>query len=191
MHMKANETMGELRSGPMRKAEFESLTAQLQTSLYQAARSMLPSDAAAEDAVLETYLQAWRCFGKFETGTNCGGWMFRILLNVVRHERRKWAWRFRSTSFLEDSLPAPPLPSPHLKDCAILAALREIPPRYAHVVILSDVHDFTYKEIQASLGVPIGTVMSRLSRGRDLLRRKLLGRALDYGIFTGKCRNRG
>ena len=165
--------------------EFEALTLPLQKALYQSARSMLGNNASAEDVVLETYLQAWRSFDKFELGTNCRAWMFRILLNVVRHERRKWSWRiqFPSTPELFEKTLASPVPvAEELQDQEILAALRDIPQQYAEVVILCDVQEFSYKEIQTALGIPIGTVMSRLSRGRELLRKKLAGRAAEFGI---------
>lgn len=168
-----------------RHEEFETLTLPLQKMLYQAARSMLGNNASAEDAVLETYLQAWRSFDNFELGTNCRAWMFGILFNVVRHERRKWAWRIFSPSnpeVFERTLAAPARVAEELEDQEILSALREIPQRYSEVVILCDVQEFSYKEIQAALGIPIGTVMSRLSRGRELLRGKLAGRAAEIGI---------
>jgi RNA polymerase sigma-70 factor (ECF subfamily) len=165
--------------------EFEGLTLPLQKVLYQSARSMLGNNAAAEDAVLETYLQAWRSFDKFELGTNCRAWMFRILLNVVRHERRKWAWRFqfpKTPEVFEKTLAYHAPVAEELADQEILAALREIPQKFSEVVILCDVQEFSYKEIQTTLDIPIGTVMSRLSRGREMLRGKLAHRADELGF---------
>lgn len=166
-----------------KRAAFEALTLPLQKALYQSARSMLGSNASAEDVVLETYLQAWRSFDKFEIGTNCKAWMFRILLNVARHERRKWSWRFQFPStqeIFEKTLASPEPMGQTLEDREILAALCQIPQQYADVVILCDVQEFSYKEILRTLGVPIGTVMSRLSRGRELLPGKLARQAAEF-----------
>lgn len=168
--------------------DFETLALPHRDALYQSARSITANDAAAEDAVLETYLQAWKSFARFQPGTNCRAWLFGILFNVIRHERRKWTSRFsffEQTEVIEQTLPASsPMPE-DLKDQEILAALRAIPQRYSEVVLLSDVQEFTYKEIQEALGIPIGTVMSRLSRGRQLLRGKLASRAAEYRIGCG------
>lgn len=165
--------------------EFEVLALPHRDALYQSARSVLFNPAAAEDAVLETYLQAWKSFSRFERGTNCRAWMFGILFNVIRHERRKWTSRFnflKKQEVLEQTVEAAvPVPE-SLDDEEILGALRAIPQTYSEVVILADVQEFSYKEIQDALGIPIGTVMSRLSRGRQLLREKLANRAAEFGI---------
>jgi RNA polymerase sigma-70 factor (ECF subfamily) len=166
------------------------LTLPHRDALYQSARSILANAAAAEDAVLETYLQAWKSFARFQTGTNCRAWLFGILFNVIRHERRKWTSRFSffdKSDTLEQTLPARTTVAENLEDQEILAALRAIPQIYSEVVVLSDVQEFSYKEIQQALGVPIGTVMSRLSRGRQLLREKLASRAAEYGIGGSAC----
>jgi RNA polymerase sigma-70 factor (ECF subfamily) len=167
------------------RQEFEVLALPHRDALYRSARSMMSNDAAAEDAVLETYLRAWKSFSRFEPGTNCRAWLFGILFNVVSHERRKWTSRFcffEKQELLEQTLPAATSVSEILEDQEILAALREIPQVYSEVVLLSDVQEFSYKEIQDALKIPIGTVMSRLSRGRQLLRGKLAARAAEYGI---------
>ncbi|HMD49291.1 MAG TPA: sigma-70 family RNA polymerase sigma factor [Bryobacteraceae bacterium] len=173
--------------------EFEALTLPHRDALYQSARSMMANAAAAEDAVLETYLQAWKSFSRFQPGTNCRAWLFGILFNVIRHERRKWTSRvsfIEKPEILEQTLAAQPSNHETLADEEILTALREIPQIYSEVVLLSDVQEFSYKEVQEALGIPIGTVMSRLSRGRQLLRSKLAGRAADYGI-GGTSRQEG
>ena len=171
-----------------RGQDFESLALPLHKALYQCARSLMANNAAAEDAVMETYLQAWKSFSRFERGTNCRAWLFAILFNVIRHERRKWTFRFRffeKQEVLEQTLRATTPVSELLEDQDILAALREIPQIYSEVVLLSDVQEFSYKEIQEALNIPIGTVMSRLSRGRQLLRTKLASTAAEYRIGTG------
>ena len=152
--------------------------------LYRTAASMMRSRTEAEDAVQETYLQAWKSFQRFTPGTNCRAWLFRILFHVIAHQRRKWFSRFIPTerADLEQTMTySAPVPN-DLTDEEILSAVRKIPQQYAEVVMLADVHEFSYKEIQETLGIPIGTVMSRLSRGRQLLRAQLPGSAAQIGI---------
>lgn len=143
--------------------------------LFRTAASVLGNRAEAEDAVQEAYLQAWKSFARFTPGTNCRAWLFGILFHVISHQRRKWLNRFvlREPRAFDDMLPcASPAPE-QLTDQEILAAVRELPAIFAEVVLLADVQEFSYKEIQEALGIPIGTVMSRLSRGRRLLRAQL------------------
>jgi RNA polymerase sigma-70 factor (ECF subfamily) len=127
----------------------------------------------AHDLVQEAYLQAWKAFHRFEPGTNCRAWLFKILINEIRHYRRRW---FNSKtvpeadqSFEETLAFEPPVPE-HIQDEDVLAALDEIPREFREVILLSDVQEFSYKEIAEMLGIPVGTVMSRLSRGRKQLR---------------------
>ena len=90
----------------------------------------MANTAAAEDAVMETYLQAWKAFSRFQPGTSCRAWLFAILLNVIRHERRKWTFRFHffeKQEVLEQTLPAAAPVSEFLEDREIVATLREIP----------------------------------------------------------------
>jgi RNA polymerase sigma-70 factor, ECF subfamily len=165
---------------------FETETLPHQNALYQSARSLLGSAAEAEDAVQETYLLAWKSFGNFQPGTNCRAWLFSILFNVVRHQRRKWLFRFRLTddpSVFERTVTALSPTREELLDEEILAALKALPQQYAEVVLLADVQEFSYKEISQATGRPIGTVMSRLSRGRELLRNALSKAAEERGIF--------
>jgi RNA polymerase sigma-70 factor, ECF subfamily len=143
--------------------------------LFRTAVSMLGSRAEAEDAMQEAYLQAWKSFGRFTPGTNCRAWLFKILFHTVSHHRRKWLGRWVSQDLqsMEDRLADKPMVPEHLTDEGVLSAFRKIPPKYAEAVMLADVHEFTYKEIQDTLGIPIGTVMSRLNRGREALRTHL------------------
>ena len=143
--------------------------------LFRTALSLMGSRAEAEDALQETLLQAWKSFHRFEPGTNCRAWMFKILFHVVSHQRRKWRrlWLAEDPQTLEETLVAKTEIPEHLTDEELLEALRRIPRQYAEVVMLADVQEFSYKEIQDMLGIPIGTVMSRLSRGRGALRAQL------------------
>jgi RNA polymerase sigma-70 factor (ECF subfamily) len=154
---------------------FETIALPHAKDLFRMASSLLRNSSEAEDAVQECLLQAWNCFGRFEPGTNCRAWLFKILFHVVSHQRRKWQrmWLAEDPQMLEDTLAARPEISDELTDEDLLAAFRKVPQRYAEVVMLADVQEFTYKEIQETLGIPIGTVMSRLNRGRHYLRTEL------------------
>lgn len=153
--------------------------------LYRTAARILGDRARAEDVVQEVYLQAWKSFHRFETGTNCRAWLFKILFHCVNHHRRKW-FRFpllkETEEFLEANIPAPSPVAERLTDGDILTALERIPTAFRSVVLLVDVEEFAYKDAAEILSVPIGTVMSRLNRGRKLLREQLREVAHSYGI---------
>ena len=153
--------------------------------IFRTATRILGDRARAEDVSQEVYLQAWKSFGRFESGTNCRAWLFKILFHCVNHHRRKW-FRFpqlrESEEFLEANLVAPVPVSETISDGAILAALDKVPADFRAAVMLVDVEEFAYKEAADILEVPIGTVMSRLSRGRKLLREMLVETAGEYGI---------
>jgi len=153
--------------------------------LFRTALRVIGDRSVAEDLVQETFLQAWKSFHRFEMGTNCRAWLFKILLNVVHHHRRRW-YNSRTTidtdDLLEDTVPyEAPIPQ-HLSDEEVLAALEAIPSQYREVILLADVEEFSYKEIATALGIPVGTVMSRLSRGRRLLRKGLKEFAVRYRL---------
>jgi RNA polymerase sigma-70 factor (ECF subfamily) len=165
-------------------ADFESEALPHMADLYRTATSILRSRTEAEDAVQEAYLQAWKSFDRFTPGTNCRAWLFRVLFHVISHQRRKWYSRFVLTerAVLEEMRVSPAAVSENLSDEEVLGAFRKIPQQYAEVVMLADVQEFSYKEIQETLSIPIGTVMSRLSRGRQLLRQHLGSCAAQMGI---------
>ena len=163
-------------SVPQTLDEFENITMPVMNDLYRTARRTLGSQTEAEDVVQETYLQAWKSFHRFEPGTNIRAWMFKIMFHVIHHHRRK-AYRLvtlrEEEELFFEQLPYEPPVEQELRDEDVLAALDQVPERYRSVILLADVQEFSYKEIQEMLGVPIGTVMSRLSRGRKLLRDSL------------------
>lgn len=153
--------------------------------IFRTATRILGDRARAEDVAQEVYLQAWKSFDRFEPGTNCRAWLFKILFHCVNHHRRKW-FRFpllkETEEFIESTLTAPePIPE-HITDAEILAALDRVAGDFRAVVLLVDVEEFAYKEAADILGIPIGTVMSRLSRGRKALREQLGAVAESYGI---------
>ena len=168
-----------------RADEFEAAALPHLNDIYRTAARLLGAGSGADDVVQDVYLQAWKSFSQFELGTNCRAWLFKILFHTVHHYRRKWL-NIRMVKESEDILErtvadAPPLPE-QITDEEMLAALTEVPQDFRAVVLLIDVEEFSYKEAAGILNVPIGTVMSRLSRGRRLLREKLVDLAQSYGI---------
>jgi RNA polymerase sigma-70 factor, ECF subfamily len=144
--------------------------------LFRLAMWLERNRSAAEDLVQETLTQALQSFHRFTPGTNCRAWLVSILQHV-RAKRHRAEGRAPLDIAVEeqeaDTLPfVPPIPE-HLTDEDLLQALRQIPVAYQEVILLCDVQEMTYKEIAAALNIPIGTVMSRLHRGRDLLRQSL------------------
>jgi len=136
-------------------------------ALLRVARRLTLDPASAEDLVQETMLLAWRGFRNFQTGTNARAWLFRILFNAFHGEGRKAALTARPVPF-QDRVP------PGLQEAAEIAeALDAISLEQRTVLLLAVVEGFTCREIAGILGVPIGTVMSRLSRAREELRRSL------------------
>jgi RNA polymerase sigma-70 factor (ECF subfamily) len=162
------------------------------SDIFRTAIRVLGERGRAEDVAQEVYLQAWKSFDRFEAGTNCRAWLFKILFHCVNHHRRKW-FRFPLLKETEEFLEAnvtytEPVPE-QLTDEEILAALDRVPADFRSVVLLVDVEEFAYKEAAEILNVPIGTVMSRLSRGRKLLREQLADCARGYGL--GKTAGEG
>ena len=150
--------------------------------LYRTALRLAANSAEAEDLVQDVYLQAWKSFHKFTIGTNCRAWLFKILINKNMRRSRKWfALAKGSDDMLEGLAYEPPVPE-HLNDEEVLLGLQHIPSYYRETILLTDVEGFSYKETADILAVPIGTVMSRLSRGRKLLRIELANVAPCYGI---------
>jgi RNA polymerase sigma-70 factor, ECF subfamily len=153
--------------------------------LFRTALRVTGERGHAEDVIQEVYLQAWRSFDRFECGTNCRAWLYKILFHCVSHQRRKW-FRFpllkENEEFLEANVVQPATVPQEITDGDVLTALDELPSEFRSVVLLVDVEEFAYKEVAEIMAIPIGTVMSRLSRGRGLLRKHLAELARTYGI---------
>lgn len=180
-----NGSPDSISTGESSMAAFDAEAMPHLNDLFRTAARILGDRTRAEDIVQEVYLQAWKSFHRFEKGTNCRAWLFKILFHCVNHHRRKW-FRFpllkETEEFLETNLVAPSPVVEHLTDGQILAALDRIPAEFRSVVLLVDVEEFAYKDAAEILQVPIGTIMSRLSRGRKLLRGQLQDVARSYGI---------
>jgi RNA polymerase sigma-70 factor (ECF subfamily) len=180
------------------KRVFESEAMPHARSLYGAAMRLTRSPDDASDLVQETLLKAYRAFDQFEPGTNCKAWLFRIMTNAFINKYRR---RVKEKEILEGSerqaaehnlvhLPSkrPFLdPEGHLVDQAlgdeVIAALEDVPVDFRTVVVLSDIEGFSYKEIADICDIPVGTVMSRLFRGRRILQERLFGYAVEAGVL--------
>lgn len=158
--------------------------------LYRTAARLTRDQTTAEDVVQEVFLQAWKSFESYEQGTNCRAWLYQILFFKISHHRRSLAMqsRFFQPDDEEGTLfaqaVAPESVAPHLTDEEVIRAVDNLPIKYRAVVLLADVEEFDYKEIAQILEIPIGTVMSRLSRARQNLRESLSDVAPAYGIKT-------
>jgi len=156
--------------------------------LYSAALRMTRNPVDAEDLVQETYLKAYAAFKQFKPGTNLKAWLYRILTNTFISDYRKRQRQaiHHSTDELEDWQLAQVLANQaggfrsaeaealeRLPDSAIKEAMHALPDEFRLVVYLADVEGFSYKEVSRIMGTPIGTVMSRLHRGRARLRQTL------------------
>ena len=154
--------------------------------LYRTAVRLTMNQTDAEDLIQETFMQAWKSFEHYELGTNCRAWLYKILFNKYDHYRRK---KYTQAKYMQEAdelvfanaAYSAPVPE-HLTDTEIIAALNKLPEHYLSVVLLADVQDFDYKEVAEILDIPIGTVMSRLSRARTQLRKSLAKVAVEYGI---------
>lgn len=157
-------------------------------ALFRSAMWLERNRDEAEDLVQDTLKQALESFHRYTPGTNCRAWLMAIL-HHVRSNRRRAKGRSILVEDPDDQLAAttpfvPPVPE-KLTDEELLAALERIPPQYQEVIVMCDVDELPYKEIAASLAIPIGTVMSRLHRGRSLLRQELSRGAASVVRFPG------
>ncbi len=141
--------------------------------------------SVAEDLTQETFLQAWRSFSRFQRGTSCRAWLQGILHFVWSHERRRRGRDpivFDSVTADEKVLVYDPPTPDRLTDREVLAAFEKLPPALQETILLADVEGLTYREVASALSIPVGTVMSRLNRGRRMLRSALAESARARGI---------
>ena len=164
------------RDEPSAWAAFEGEVLPHADRLFRLAMWFLRNRADAEDVVQDTMMQALKSFHRFQPGTNCRAWLTTILQHIVSN-RRRTAGRSIVVDDPEDRIAqtvafVPPVPQ-ELTDGRVLASLRRLPTMFQEVILLCDVEDFSYKEAAEALAIPIGTVMSRLHRGRAQLRVEL------------------
>ena len=186
------------------KEEFENACLEHMRSLYNAASRLTQNSADAEELVQDTYLKAFRFSNRFEPGTNLRAWLFRIQTNTFinnyrrkEHERR-YQERVHSDPLYDEILdreawafaanPESHAFSRFFKE-ELELALDRLPQEFRLVIVLSDVEGFSYKEISEMVCCPIGTVMSRLHRGRRMLQRELVDYAVEMGIGTEREEN--
>lgn len=160
----------------MRVEDFEVIAIPHLRSLLGTALRVMRNRGEAEDAVQETFLRAWKSIDRFTPGTNIRAWLYTILFRVISNHRRKWlkfdcGWSAEDEARWEATLAYEAPVAQHLSDEDVIAALDKLPAQYRAVLLLAVVEEFSYKEIAAMLRIPIGTVMSRLHRGRKMLAR--------------------
>ena len=185
-------------TGARADGEFETLALQHRPELYRIALQITRNPEEAEDLVQETFLRAFSRFHQFEPGTNFRAWARRILTNAhinrYRHERRGPAFvglddvtaqedfHLSGDNAAREDQPERAV-FDHLQSEEVENAVRGLPEEFRQVLVLSDVEDFSYEQISRVLGIPIGTVRSRLLRGRRRLRQRLTRYALEMGFI--------
>ncbi len=172
-------------------AAFEALALPLFDSLYNFAHWLTQRREDAEDLVQETFAKAQKGFGSFQPGTNFRAWIFRILRNTFLTSRSGLASTATTLPLNEEQDEMALTPSPQNPESLLLQrlereALRDaiatLPVAYREVLLLADVEEMSYQEIAETAGIPIGTVMSRLSRARRMVRVSLQGRSRQQGV---------
>lgn len=179
------------------QAHFEQDAMQYAPQLYSAALRMTRHPADAEDIVQETFLKAYRAYGSYQEGTNLKAWLYRILTNTYINKYRRAQRRPSEVELgeLQDlylfkrlgeqsgaQASAEQEALDMFVDADITEAIESLPVNFRLPVLYADVDGFSYKEIAEILDIPIGTVMSRLHRGRKVLQRKLWDLAVEHGL---------
>jgi len=187
---------------PDRRDEFERVALPHLRALFNLGLKLTHDPRDAEDLVQETYLRAYRFFDSYEPGTQIKAWLFRILRNTFINRYRAAKARPEEVdfdkieaaydhvvegAFLHDGRVSSPeaIVMSGVLDAEVEQALAELPEEYRAVVVMALMEDMTYKEIAAALSIPLGTVMSRLHRGRRMLQAALLEFARRKGIVNG------
>jgi RNA polymerase sigma-70 factor (ECF subfamily) len=189
-------------SSPEARERFEALAGEHLDGLYRLALRLTRNPTAAEDLVQEAMLRAWRSFHTFREGTNFRAWLYRILMNAHVDRYRKaartpevleeqigddylYAGAREGTALGQDGNPEAEVLD-RIMDDEVRESLDALPVAFRAAVMLVDVEGFSYKEAAEILGIPIGTVMSRLSRARQALRRRLTTFARDRHFVQGE-----
>jgi RNA polymerase sigma-70 factor (ECF subfamily) len=184
------------------KKNFSSDAMQFTENLYSAALRMTHNAADAEDLVQETFLKAYRGYDSFQAGTNLKAWLYRILtntyINIYRAKKRRPdesnledvedLYLYRRLGGLEAvqaGRSAEEEVLDRITDTDVKAAIDSLPEQFRLAVVLSDIEGFSYKEIAEIMDVPLGTVMSRLHRGRRAMQRALLELELQKAAVSG------
>ena len=189
----------EKESAAERTKRFERDALQYMNQLYAAALRYTKNPDDAQDLVQDTYAKAYTSFHQFEPGTNLKAWSYRVLtttfINNYRKDQRRpqtsdseiedWQLADAASHTSDQGKSTEDVVLESLPDSDIKRALTEIPEEFRMAVYLADVEGFSYKEIAEIVNVPTGTVMSRLHRGRKLLREKLSGYARELGYVKG------
>ena len=189
----------EKESAAERTKRFERDALQYMNQLYAAAMRYTKNPEDAQDLVQDTYIKAYNSFHQFEPGTNLKAWLYRVLtttfINNYRKDQRRpqtsdseledWQIAEASSHTSDQGKSTEDVVLENLPDSDIKNALAEIPEEFRMAVYLADVEGFSYKEIAEIVGVPAGTVMSRLHRGRKQLREKLTDYARERGYVKG------
>ena len=186
----SSEEIRGLASEARDRTRFEEEALELSEQVYRVARRLAGSREAAEDLVQETYVRAFRNWRSFEPGTNLRAWLLRILTNLNIDKGRK-TQRSPDQQPLEEgdyflygkledqSEPAEERLVERLSQDSIVEALAAVPHNFRDVVVLVDISEFSYADTAQILDIPIGTVMSRLHRGRRILKQELANRTVS------------
>jgi len=179
--------------------EFEKEAIPHMDALYNFALRMTGDEDDADDLVQETYLKAFRFFDKFEKGTNCKAWLFRIMKNSFINDYRKNTKEPNKVDYEDiqnfyETIKSDEVESKHyeldafsnLLDDDISNAITELPEDFRTVIILSDIEGFSYEEIADFVDIPVGTVRSRLHRARKMLYTQLYEYAKNKGYINKK-----
>ena len=188
------------------RALFEEQALPFMDQLYAAAMRMTRNPADAADLVQETFVKAFQAFGQFQQGTNLKAWLYRIQTNTFINNYRKNQrnpyqgtiddledWQLGGAESVTQSLSTRSAEAEaidHLPDSAVKDALQAIPEDFRLAVYFADVEGFSYQEIADIMKTPVGTVMSRLHRGRRMLRESLAEYARDRGIAVAPTTTR-
>ena len=189
-----SEAAQRLAAGARDRVRFEEDALALSDQVYRVARHLANSREDADDLVQETYARAFRSWRSFQPGTNLRAWLLRILtnINIDRGRRQQRAPQMQALEandyFLYDRLseggdgiPDEDKVVERLSQDDIVSALSAVPHDFRDVIVLVDIGDFSYQDAAQILDIPIGTVMSRLHRGRRILKRELAESATGEG----------